>query len=141
GTTSGGVLCPARVERQPPARFPAPAAPANPLEISRFARNPRIARVCADLQIGQELGEGIKRIFEEMRRVGLTDPVYRQTGGSVRLVLTAVPRLDPRVARRLPQGSQKVLDALRGAQRPLSTGDIAEALDLSRPAAKKPWNA
>src|SRR5262249_58042394 len=117
GTTSGGVLCPARVERQPPARFPAPAAPANPLEISRFARNPRIARVCADLQIGQELGEGIKRIFEEMRRVGLTDPVYRQTGGSVRLVLTAVPRLQSRGGPRIPQGSPQGLEAQRGARR------------------------
>jgi ATP-dependent DNA helicase RecG len=43
------------------------ANPASPLQISRFAMNPRIARVCADMRIGQELGEGIKRMFEEMR--------------------------------------------------------------------------
>ena len=129
-------LFPNRVEIESPGRFPGLADPANPLEISRFARNPRIARVCADLRIGQELGEGIRRIFEEMRRVGLTDPVYKQTGGSVRLSLTAVQRLDPRVARRLPRGSQQVLDTLRAAHRPLSTGDIAEALNLSRPTTK-----
>lgn len=103
--------------------------------MSRFARNPRIARVCADLRIGQELGEGIKRIFDEMRRVGLTDPVYKQSGGSVRLFLTAVPRLDPRIADRLPAGSQRFLDVMRGADRPLSTGDLASATGYSRPAA------
>jgi ATP-dependent DNA helicase RecG len=74
-------IYPDRVEIESPGRFPGLANPASPLLISRFARNPRIARVCADLRIGQELGEGIKRIFEEMRRVGLTDPVYKQGGG------------------------------------------------------------
>ncbi len=127
-------IYPNRVEVESPGRFPGLANPAKPLEISRFARNPRIARVCADLRIGQELGEGIKRMFEEMRRVGLTDPVYRQSGGSVRLYLEAVPRLDARLAARLPRGSQRVLDIMRASDRPLGTGDLAEALGLSRPA-------
>jgi hypothetical protein len=71
-------------------------------------------------------------MFEEMRRVGLTDPVYRQTAGSVRLVLADLPRLEPAVATRLPAGSQQVLDTLRAATIPLGTGELAEALDLSR---------
>jgi ATP-dependent DNA helicase RecG len=108
-------IYPDRLEIESPGRFPGLANPSKPLEISRFARNPRIARVCADLRIGQELGEGIKRIFDEMRRVGLTDPIYKQTGGSVRLVLAAVPRLDAHLAARLPWGSQQVLDVLRAA--------------------------
>src|SRR5215475_4121554 len=114
-------------------RFPGLANPRDPLNISRFARNPRIARVCADLRIGQELGEGIRRMFDEMRRLGLTDPVYRQTAGSVRLVLADLPRLEPALAARLPVGSQQVLDTLRAAPVPLGTGELAEALDLSRP--------
>lgn len=126
-------IYPDRVEIESPGRFPGLANPSKPLEISRFARNPRIARVCADLRIGQELGEGIKRIFDEMRRVGLTDPIYRQTAGSVRLVLAALPRLDARLAARLPWGSQRVLDALR-ASGPMSTGDVAAEILLSRPA-------
>jgi ATP-dependent DNA helicase RecG len=85
------------------------------------------------LRIGQELGEGIRRMFEEMRRVGLTDPVYRQTSGSVRLVLSSMPRLDPVMAARLPAGSQQVLDALRSGHGPMGTGEIAEALGVSRP--------
>ncbi|MDT0476740.1 ATP-binding protein [Streptomyces sp. DSM 41014] len=128
-------IYPNRIEIESPGRFPGLANPSSPLEISRFARNPRIARVCADLRIGQELGEGIKRIFEEMRIVGLTDPVYKQTSGSVRLSLAAIPRIDPRVAQRLPAGSQKVLDIIRSSDSPLGTGQIADALGMSRPAA------
>ncbi|MGJ5806358.1 ATP-binding protein [Streptomyces europaeiscabiei] len=128
-------IYPNRVEIESPGRFPGLANPSNPLEISRFARNPRIARVCADLRIGQELGEGIKRIFEEMRRMGLTDPVYQQTSGSVRLTLAAIPRIDARIAQRLPSGSQKVLDVIRSSDSPLGTGQIAEAIGMSRPAA------
>jgi ATP-dependent DNA helicase RecG len=74
-------------------------------------------------------------MFDEMRRVGLTHPVYKQSSGSVRLSLVAVARLDPRLAARLPDGSQRVLDAMRAAERPLSTGDVAEELGLSRPPA------
>lgn len=128
-------IYPNRVEIESPGRFPGLANPAKPMEISRFARNPRIARVCADLRIGQELGEGIKRIYDEMERDGLTDPVYQQTSGSVRLILAATPRLDPRLLARLPTMTQPVLDALRTAGRPLSTGDIAELVGMSRPAA------
>jgi ATP-dependent DNA helicase RecG len=128
-------IFPDRIEIESPGRFPGLVDPSKPLEISRFARNPRIARVCADLRIGQEMGEGIKRIFAEMRKMGLTDPVYRQGTGSVRLRLEAIPRLDPAVARRLPAGSQQVLDLLRVAGTPMGTGEIAEALDMSRPTA------
>ncbi len=128
-------IFPDRIEIESPGRFPGLVDPSKPLEISRFARNPRIARVCADLRIGQELGEGIKRIFAEMRKVGLTDPVYRQGTGSVRLRLEAIPRLPPEVADRLPKGSQAVLDLLRGARTPMGTGEVAEALRMSRPTA------
>lgn len=127
-------IYPNRIEIESPGRFPGLADPRKPFEISRFARNPRIARVCADLRIGQELGEGIRRIFDEMRRVGLSDPVYKQSAGSVRLALVAVPRLDPRIAGRLPWGSQRVIDVMRSAGTPLGTGDIADAIAMSRPA-------
>lgn len=99
-------IYPNRIEIESPGRFPGLADPTSPLEISRFARNPRIALVCADLAIGQELGEGIKRIFDEMRRVGLTDPVYRQGQGSVWLKLQSVPRIDERTLARMPKGSE-----------------------------------
>jgi ATP-dependent DNA helicase RecG len=126
-------IYPDRIEIESPGRFPGLLDPRQPLKIRRYARNPRIARVCADLRIGQELGEGIRRMFEEMRRVGLTDPVYRQTSGSVRLTLAALPRLDPAVAGRLPKGSADIVDLLRASTSALGTGDIVDALEVSRP--------
>ncbi|WIE54670.1 ATP-binding protein [Curtobacterium sp. MCBD17_003] len=125
-----------RIEIESPGRFPGLADPARPLDISRFARNPRIARVCADLRIGQELGEGIRRMFDEMRRVGLTDPVYVQSQGSVKLTLLALPRIDERTSARLPARSQEVLDVMRAADRDLGTGEISQLVGLSRPATK-----
>ena len=81
-------IFPNRIEIESPGRFPGLPSPATPSQMTRFARNPRIARVCADLRIGQELGEGIKRIFDEMRFAGLAEPVYKQTSASVRLILS-----------------------------------------------------
>ena len=80
-----------RVEVDSPGRFPGIADTSDPFHVTRFARNPRIARVCADLAFGQELGEGIRRMFEEMRLAGLADPDYVQTSGSVRLTLSSAP--------------------------------------------------
>ena len=77
-----------RMEIESPGRFPGLPSPARPTQITRFARNPRIARVCADLRIGEEAGEGVKRIFDEMRSAGLAEPVYEQTRASVRLILS-----------------------------------------------------
>lgn len=134
-------IFPDRVEIESPGRFPGLANPNRPLDISRYARNPRIARVCADLRIGQELGEGIKRIFEEMRRVGLTDPVYTQGQGSVRLTLQATAGIDERTAARLPTNAQAALNLIRSEGRGLSTGDVADALGMSKPSAKKRLDA
>lgn len=127
---------PNRIEFHSPGKFPGIVNLSEPTKIDRFARNPRIARVCADLRIGQELGEGIKRIFDEMRRVGLTDPVYEQTQSSVNLVLRAVNRIAPSVLRRLPKKSQDVLDALRQLGGEASTGDLAEELNWAKPTVK-----
>ncbi|MDO5501412.1 MAG: helix-turn-helix domain-containing protein, partial [Propionibacteriaceae bacterium] len=79
-------------------------------------------------------GEGIRRIFDEMRLHGLEDPVYRQTSGSVRLTLYGAARLDPRTISRLPTGAMDALRVLRAGRRPMGTGDIAEAIGLGRPA-------
>lgn len=122
-----------RIEVSSPGRFPGLVDLADPLGATRFARNPRVARVCADLQFGQELGEGIRRMFQEMRQAGLGDPVYRQTAGSVQLTLSAEP-VDRELAARLPAEARAITTALRQADR-LSTGEIAETLGLSRPVA------
>jgi ATP-dependent DNA helicase RecG len=128
-----------RIEISSPGRFPGLVDLSHPLQTTRFARNPRIARVCADLSLGQELGEGIRRMFEEMRQAGLTDPIYRQTSGSVELQLLAEP-VDRRLEERLPEHSRAITRALRAAGR-MSTGEVTEALGISRPVVQRELNA
>ncbi|HEX7290865.1 MAG TPA: ATP-binding protein [Conexibacter sp.] len=124
-----------RIEIASPGRFPGIVNLTDPRAAPRFARNPRIARVCADLEFGQELGEGIRRIYEEMRHAGLDDPVYSQTGASVRLVLSGEP-VERRLDGQLTADARAVTTALREAGR-LSTGEVAELLGRSRPHALK----
>lgn len=126
-------IFPNRIEIENPGRFPGLADPSKPLSISRYARNPRIVRVCSDLGIARELGEGIKRIFGQMRSLGLTDPIYSQASGSVRLVLSAADALPDDVRTSLSNGARHLLDVLRVEGRPLSTGQIVELVGVTRP--------
>ena len=120
-----------RVEIESPGRFPGVVGLGDPLGLPRFARNPRVARVCADLHWGQELGEGIRRIFEEMRLAGLADPGYSQTAGSVRLTLSSTI-VDRELEARMPRGARDALRMIREAGR-LSTGEVVEGTGGSRP--------
>lgn len=114
-----------------PGRFPGLVDLANPTDMTRFARNPRIARVCTDLRITQGLGEGIRRMFDEMRAAGLADPIYQQTAGSVRLTLSGEPT-HQRLANALPTVQQRILAVLREVDA-MGTGEIADALGSARP--------
>ncbi|NAZ74226.1 hypothetical protein GTQ99_02125 [Kineococcus sp. T13] len=122
-----------RIEVESPGRFPGLSDVRDPLSVHRFARNPRIARVCADLDFGQEFGEGIRRMFDEMRLAGLQPPLYQQTEGSVRLTLSA-EALTPHGDQRLPEETRLVVAALREAGR-LATRDLAEVMGRTRPTA------
>ncbi|WP_320668543.1 ATP-binding protein [Patulibacter defluvii] len=124
-----------RLEISSPGRFPGLVDLRNPEATLRFARNPRIARVCSDLHFGQELGEGVRRIFDEMRQAGLVDPSYRQTSGSVELTLLAEP-VDRELEARLPGHARAITSALREAGR-LSTGEVVDLLELSRPVVQR----
>jgi ATP-dependent DNA helicase RecG len=95
----------------------------------------RVARVCADLRFGQELGEGIRRMFEEMRTAGLSDPVYRQASSGVHLSLLGEP-VDPALDARLSERGRAIMTMLRQRSR-LSTGEITESLGGSRPTVQR----
>lgn len=120
-----------RVEISSPGRFPGVVDPTDPTSIARFARNPRIARVLKAHDFGQELGEGIRRMFEEMKLAGLEEPVYRQTAGAVQLTLSARP-VDLELERRLPDGARDLVRAIRDRGR-ASTGELVKSLGRSRP--------
>ncbi len=124
-----------RIEVSNPGRFPGLAEARDPREAMRFARNPRVARVCTEQGWAQELGEGIRRMFDEMALFGLPAPSYHQTAGAVRVVLTAT-HVDPGVAEQLPAGWHVVVAALRQVGR-LKTGEVEELLGVTRPTAIK----
>lgn len=125
-------IFPNRIQISSPGRFPGVVDPARPLDIERYARNPRIARVCSDLGITRELGEGIRRMFDEMRRRGLADPVYTQLSSSVRLVLLASDALPAEILKRLTPSAKAVLDVIRVGGQPMGTGQIIELAGISR---------
>lgn len=115
-----------RIEITSPGRFPGAVSLDNVEAIRRFARNQRIVRVCFDMKICKEMGEGIKRIFKEMRDADLDDPLYQQTSMSVTLTLSAEPR--HRLLDKIYHSeAAEVLAALRSTQR-LSTGELADRL-------------
>lgn len=124
-----------RIEVMSPGRFPGIVALSAPAEAPRYARNPRIARVLVELNFGQELGEGIKRMYEEMRLAGLQEPLYRQAASSVHVELSGEPA-DRRLDALLPEETRAIVGALREAGR-LSTMEVANAIGRSRPVAIK----
>lgn len=134
-------IFPNRIEVASPGRFPGLADPTRPTEIDRYARNPRIARVCTDLRITREFGEGIRRMFEEMRLQGLADPVYTQGQASVRLALLGLSRIPDEVLGRLPRGAVGTLRAIRNAGTSLGTGEVQELTGLTRPTVIRHLNA
>ncbi len=134
-------IFPNRLEIHSPGRFPGIADPTNPLQISRYARNPRIARVLSDMGITRELGEGIQRMFEEMRRRGLADPIYTQSAEGVRLTLLAADAVPAEVMARLTPSAKHILDALRLLGAPAGTGQLAELAGVTRMTATRALNA
>lgn len=120
-----------RLEIESPGRFPGIVDLSEPEDITRFARNPRVARILSDFEFGQELGEGIRRMFEEMRLAGLAEPQYRQTSGSVRVSLSADP-VDRALEDRLPPTARDLVRSIRQMDR-ASTGDLVEITGRSRP--------
>lgn len=128
-----------RIEIWSPGRFLGLVDLHDPSKVTRFARNPRVARVCADLRFGQELGEGIRRMFEEMRAAGLSDPVYRQASSGVQLALLGEP-VNRALNASLSARGRAIMTLLRQAGQ-LSTGDIAEVLDESRPVVQRELKA
>ena len=119
-----------RLEVNSPGRLPGLVRLEN-IRSTRFARNPRIARALTDLGYGRELGEGINRMFEEMNRAGLPDPIYDQGPASVKVILLADP-LAHRILEHLPRGSERFVEYLSRMGR-ITTGEAADLLSASRP--------
>ncbi len=121
-----------RIDVESPGRLPGLVRVDN-IRTTRFARNPRIARAMADLGFGRELGEGVSRMYQEMERAGLPDPVFVQTGASVRVTFLDDP-IAARMRAGLPPGSERFVEHLLRTGR-MTTSDAIELLGVSRPTA------
>src|SRR3990172_7076662 len=121
-----------RLEIESPGRLPGLVRIDN-IRTTRFARNPRIARALADLDYGRELGEGVNRMYEEMGRAGLPEPVFAQTGASLRVTFLADP-LSARILAVLPRGSERFVEHLNRTGR-VTTSEAIQLLGVSRPTA------
>jgi ATP-dependent DNA helicase RecG len=119
-----------RLEVESPGRLPG-LVRLETIRSTRFARNPRLARALSDLGYARELGEGVNRMFEEMSRVGLPDPVYSQGPASVRVILLA-DALAGRILDHLPTGSERFVEHLSRAGR-VTTTEAVQLMRLSRP--------
>lgn len=75
-----------RLEIKSPGKFPNIVNKENIRDV-RYSRNPRIARVLTELGWVRELGEGVKRIYKEMKEYFLDDPIYDEPSYSVSLLL------------------------------------------------------
>ena len=76
-----------RIEIQSPGKLPNIVTTSTIREV-RYSRNPRIARALTELGWVKELGEGVKRIYTEMKALFLDDPIYAEPNNqSVLLIL------------------------------------------------------
>lgn len=121
-----------RLEIESPGRLPGLVRIDN-IRTTRFARNPRIARALADLDYGRELGEGVNRMYEEMGRAGLPEPVFVQSTASLRVTFLADP-LSARILAALPPGSERFVEHLNCTGR-VTTSQAIQLLGVSRPTA------
>ncbi len=119
-----------RVEVESPGRLPG-LVRVESIRETRFARNPSIARALNDFGYGRELGEGVNRMFEEMQRAGLPEPLYEQGPASVQVTFKA----DPTAARMLdllPPGSGRFVEHVMQQGR-VTTSEAIDLLGHSRP--------
>ena len=75
-----------RLEIESPGNLPSIVTVEN-IKETRYSRNPRIARLLTDFGWVRELNEGVKRIYSDMEKFFLDDPIYSEPEQSVRLVL------------------------------------------------------
>lgn len=75
-----------RLEIESPGKLPGIVTVDN-IKETRYSRNPRIARLLTDFGWVRELNEGVKRIYSDMEKFFLDEPIYSEPEHSVQLIL------------------------------------------------------
>lgn len=68
------------------------------MRTTRYARNPRIARTLVEFGWARELNEGVQRIYTDMQRMFLNEPIYSEPDGA-KVQLTLENSITSRVLR------------------------------------------
>lgn len=136
-----------RLEVHSPGGLPSIVNVENIQEV-RYFRNPKIARASTEMRWVRELGEGVKRMYEEMSNFFLEEPIYKTNQQSVHLTLKnnivmrrirRHERIDTKISGRwdqLSHAQQVALEIVYSKGR-VRTMEIAEILEITRPPAKK----
>ena len=125
-----------------PGKFPK-MVDKNNIRESRYSRNPRIARALTEIGWVRELGEGVKRIYNEMEKAYLPPPVYEESGQTVLLTLLnnmdlrrkkRSARLNTRISAAWPTLAAEERRAVELVfnQGKLTTGEYAAAISRSK---------
>ena len=75
-----------RLEIESPGKLPNIVTVDN-IKETRYSRNPRISRVLTEFGWVRELNEGVKRIYADMEKFFLDDPIFSEPEQSVKLTL------------------------------------------------------
>jgi ATP-dependent DNA helicase RecG len=75
-----------RLEIISPGPFPGTVS-AETIRHDHFSRNPRIARVLAEMRYIKDIGEGVDRMYQEMDAASLPPPEWIEEPSAVRLIL------------------------------------------------------
>ncbi|XZG70735.1 ATP-binding protein [Chitinibacteraceae bacterium HSL-7] len=84
-----------RIEFRSPGRLPGFVTISNILD-SRFSRNPKLVRLLSKYPDApnKDLGEGINTVYERMQQAGFIDPVFKEDGANLHVILKRAPRDD-----------------------------------------------
>ena len=66
-----------RIVVESPGRLPSSVKPDNIRQV-HFSRNPKIAEFLKNYKYVKEYGEGVDRMYEELKKAGLAEPVFNQ---------------------------------------------------------------
>ncbi|MCS0627874.1 putative DNA binding domain-containing protein [Telluria mixta] len=85
-----------RIEFRSPGRLPGYVTVKN-IRDARFSRNPKLVRLLAKYPDApnKDLGEGINTVYERMGQAGFIDPILREDGVNLYVVLKREPKDDP----------------------------------------------
>lgn len=112
------------------------------MRYTRYSRNPRIARVLTEFGYVRELNEGVKRIYDDMQKSFLNDPIYSEPNNAAVLltlensIVSRKVRIDERQEKEfdptvLPE-KQLLVYGIIDNNPGLNTREIAEMLSLNK---------